>query len=93
MEGTGKYRLPSEAEWEYAACAGATTRYSYGNDKSDLGEYAWYWDNSDRKANLVGQKQPNPWGLYDMHGNKWIQKAENDLRTAEIVLSTENPSI
>jgi formylglycine-generating enzyme required for sulfatase activity len=74
-EGTNKYRLPSEAEWEYAARAGITSRYSFGDDESDLGDYAWYKSNSGNKTHPVGQKKSNSWGLYDMHGNviEWVQ--------------------
>ena len=66
---TGKnYRLPTEAEWEYAARAGAATAYSFGNSPEELGEYAWYVENAE-KPMPIGKKKPNPWGLYDIHGN------------------------
>ena len=66
---TDGYRLPTEAEWEYACRAGTTTRWSHGNDESELGRYAWYRDNADGRPHPVGRKRPNPWGLFDMHGN------------------------
>ncbi|ASM76736.1 hypothetical protein VITFI_CDS0958 [Vitreoscilla filiformis] len=69
---TGKrYIVPSEAQWEYAARAGTTTRWSFGDEERHLGEYAWYADNSDKRLHPTGQKKPNPWGLYDVYGNAW----------------------
>ncbi len=68
---SGVFMLPTEAQWEYACRATSATRYCFGDDESQLGEYAWYGGELGSKTRPVGQKEPNAWGLYDMHGNVW----------------------
>jgi formylglycine-generating enzyme required for sulfatase activity len=79
-------RLPTEAEWEYACRAGSKTKFCFGDADEDLGDYAWYYDNSGRTTQAVGQKKPNAWGLYDMHGNvsEWCSDWHDRERVADL---------
>lgn len=79
-EGTNKYRLPSEAEWEYAARAGSEGQYFFGDDVSQLRRYAWFDAASNIGTAAAGQRLPNPWGLYDIYGNvwEWVQDCWHD---------------
>ena len=74
------YRLPSEAEWEYACRAGSTTPYHFDPKTGQLADYAWYQENAKRRTHVVGEKKPNAWGLFDMHGNvaEWVLDAYRD---------------
>jgi formylglycine-generating enzyme required for sulfatase activity len=76
-ENTTRYRLPSEAEWEYAARGGTQTLYSFGDSTADASAYAWYLANSNRQTITIGQRRSNPFGLHDVHGNvwEWVQDA------------------
>ncbi|MEO5581689.1 MAG: SUMF1/EgtB/PvdO family nonheme iron enzyme [Saprospiraceae bacterium] len=91
-EKTGKfYRLPTEAEWEYACKAGTSTKFYFGDDATKIGDYVWYYDNADDKYHKIGQKLPNLWGLYDMLGNvaEWTS---DDFRPDYYDLIAKSPN-
>ena len=88
------YRLPTEAEWEYACKASTDTSYSFGGNVNELEEYAWYAENSNGKYQKVGQKKPNPWGLHDMHGNvaEWtLDQYKAEIYESRAVTQSINP--
>jgi formylglycine-generating enzyme required for sulfatase activity len=80
-KGEEMYRLPTEAEWEYICLAGSTNQYGFGEDQDQLDQYAWYEANAQARTHPVGQLKPNPWGLYDIHGNvwEWVQDWHGDF--------------
>ena len=92
---TGIFYRPTEAEWEYAAKAGSKTRFFFGDDPSQLGDYAWVKENSEEITHPIGEKKPNPWGLYDIYGNvlEWTSdQYEPDFYAQSPSENPTNPS-
>lgn len=85
-------RLPTEAEWEYASRAGRDTRWFFGDDPAEIGDYAWFKGNAGTKSHPVGQKKPNPWGLYDIYGNVCERISDTYARNYYSISPKEDPT-